>query len=69
VGQGEGKVSSLRGWEDGPKKGFLEQPLDEIYTTLFEEPQDERPLKTEEIRKGLWLEGGFFCIRAKKLEP
>jgi len=27
VGQGEERVSSLRGWGDGPDKGFLEQPL------------------------------------------
>jgi hypothetical protein len=26
VGQGEERVSSLRGWGDGPNKGFLEQP-------------------------------------------
>ncbi|MCI4458791.1 MAG: hypothetical protein JHC21_04160 [Thermocrinis sp.] len=26
MGQGEGRVSSLRGWGDGPNKGFLEQP-------------------------------------------
>jgi hypothetical protein len=29
VGQGEERVSSLRGWGDGPNKGFLEQPLAE----------------------------------------
>jgi Deoxyribose-phosphate aldolase len=27
VGQGEGRVSSLIRWGDGPDKGFLEQPL------------------------------------------
>jgi len=26
VGQGEERVSSLRGWGDDPNKGFLEQP-------------------------------------------
>jgi hypothetical protein len=26
VGQGEERVSSLRGWGDGPDEGFLEQP-------------------------------------------
>lgn len=40
---------------------------DEVYTTLFEKPQDEKALKTKEIRKGFWQEGGFFCIRAIKL--
>jgi len=41
--------------------------IDKVYTTLFEEPQDEKPIKTEEIREGFWKEGGFFCISSKKL--
>ncbi|SNZ11131.1 class I SAM-dependent methyltransferase [Hydrogenobacter hydrogenophilus] len=40
---------------------------DRVFTTLFEEPQDEKPIKTKEIREGFWKEGGFFCISSKKL--
>jgi len=41
--------------------------IDDVYETLFEAPQDKQPLRTKEIRKGFWQEGGFFCIRAMKL--
>jgi len=41
--------------------------IEKIYTTLFEEPQDQEPLKNKEIREGFWKEGGFFCIKARKL--
>ncbi len=36
-------------------------------TTLFEELQDQEPVKNQEIREGLWIEGGFFCVGAKRI--
>ncbi|MFN4319337.1 MAG: class I SAM-dependent methyltransferase [Aquificaceae bacterium] len=39
--------------------------LKKVFTTLFEEPQDQKPIKNREIREGFHPEGGFFCIAAK----
>lgn len=36
--------------------------LKEVFSTLFEEPQDQRPVKNREISKGFHPEGGFFCM-------
>ncbi len=41
--------------------------IERVCTTLFEEPQDQEPVKNQEIREGLWIEGGFFCVNAKKI--
>ncbi|MEJ5338621.1 MAG: class I SAM-dependent methyltransferase [Aquificaceae bacterium] len=35
-----------------------------VLTTLFEEPQDTKPVRSREIRNGLYEKGGFFCISA-----
>ncbi len=43
--------------------------LKNIYTTLFEDPQDKNPVKNAEIREGFHEEGGFFCLEARKLSP
>ncbi|MEZ0361265.1 MAG: class I SAM-dependent methyltransferase [Hydrogenobacter sp.] len=41
--------------------------LDRIYTTLFEDPQDEKPIENRKILDGFHPKGGFFCVRALKL--
>jgi SAM-dependent methyltransferase len=41
--------------------------VEKVCTTLFEEPQDQEPVKNQEIREGFWREGGFFCVSAKKI--
>ncbi len=41
--------------------------IEKVFTTLFEEPQDQEPLKNQDIRDGFWREGGFFCVSAKKI--
>jgi ubiquinone/menaquinone biosynthesis C-methylase UbiE len=40
--------------------------LDRIFTTLFDEPQDEREVRCQEVREGFHAEGGFFCLLASK---
>ena len=41
--------------------------IEKVFTTLFEEPQDQESVKDQEIREGFWKEGGFFCESAKKI--
>ena len=41
--------------------------VERVCTTLFEGPQDQEPVKNQEIREGFWREGGFFCESAKKI--
>jgi ubiquinone/menaquinone biosynthesis C-methylase UbiE len=41
--------------------------IDKVLTTLFEEPQEEKPISSFEIKEGFHRDGGFFCIRALKL--
>ncbi len=41
--------------------------IEKVSTTLFEELQDQEPVKNQEIKEGLWIEGGFFCVGAKRI--
>ncbi len=41
--------------------------IEKVCTTLFEEPQDQEPVKNKDIRDGFWREGGFFCVSAKRI--
>ncbi len=41
--------------------------IEKVCATLFEEPQDQEPLKNQEIRDGFGREGGFFCVSAKRI--
>ncbi len=38
--------------------------LEKVFTTLFEEPQDMKPVESREIREGFHPDGGFFCMLA-----
>jgi ubiquinone/menaquinone biosynthesis C-methylase UbiE len=40
--------------------------IEKIYSTLFENPQDQKPIENRAIKEGFYKEGGFFCIIAKK---
>ncbi len=41
--------------------------INKVLTTLFEEPQDEEPIKNFEIKEGFHKEGGFVCICSSKI--
>ncbi|MFZ8860388.1 MAG: class I SAM-dependent methyltransferase [Thermocrinis sp.] len=41
--------------------------IEKVFTTPFEEPQDQEPMRNQDIRDGFWREGGFFCVSAKKI--
>ncbi|SHK57505.1 class I SAM-dependent methyltransferase [Thermocrinis minervae] len=43
------------------KAGFR---IDTVRTTLFDEPQDVKPVKDRRIEDGYYPDGGFFCVRA-----
>ncbi|MCS7245499.1 MAG: methyltransferase domain-containing protein [candidate division WOR-3 bacterium] len=38
-----------------------------VLSTLFEKPQEEKPIENLEIREGYYKEAGFTCIEALKL--
>jgi SAM-dependent methyltransferase len=38
-----------------------------VFSTLLEDPQDERPLRTRKVEEGLHPSAGFTCIRAEPL--
>lgn len=40
--------------------------IERTLTTLFEKPQDVTPVVNEEIREGFHVDGGFYCIKARK---
>jgi hypothetical protein len=40
--------------------------IEKIYSTFFENPQDQKPIENHAIKEGFYKEGVFFCIIAKK---
>jgi hypothetical protein len=40
--------------------------LGRIFTTIFDEPQDEKEVRCQKVREGFHREGGFFCLLASK---
>ncbi len=40
--------------------------LDKVLTTLFDKPNEEKPIDNLKIFEGFNRDGGFFCIRAYK---
>lgn len=41
--------------------------VDKVLTTLFDEPDEEKPIENLTIKEGYDNNGGFFCIRAIKI--
>jgi hypothetical protein len=41
--------------------------INKVLTTLFEKPQDEKPIENFEIKEGFHKEGGFVCISSSKV--
>ncbi|MGC9013664.1 MAG: class I SAM-dependent methyltransferase [Thermoproteota archaeon] len=40
--------------------------IERILSTLFEKPQEEVPVVNKEVKEGFHVNGGFFCIKARK---